>query len=507
MELIKQNTKYAFIGNARRFAMVSSTLVILSVGLLVGKGLNFGIDFQGGTEMLFSFEKGEAPTLTDLREVIEGMGYKGSSIQTFGSDGNQVMVRVREVSSLDAELVTKFREATEAKYGDELIEYELKASGGLVRVALKAPKLVIAPAAPAAPAGGNTISLGEGGPTIDLSKMGKGGGGQGFQFKIGDDGKMEQVPMGGPEGIPVAPQGVPSKDRIVLAQDKDAVPVDLGNPGDPPPPNLNPIKIPTTADLEPLGVSSLAPQLGADKRAELKKHFEALGMQLAGDIEMLRGDGRNEYRIGFQGVAATVSKELAKVFPQASVRAEGIYYVGPQVGEQLRNEGVLSVIYALLGILIYIVFRFDFTFAPGAIVALVHDVLITIGVFSLFSLKFDLPIIAALLTIVGYSLNDTIVVYDRIREELGQTPEGVPLAETVNRAINLCLSRTMLTSATTLIVVGILWAFGGPMIREFAIAMTIGVVVGTYSSMFVASPLYIFLVGWWEARQEALESA
>jgi preprotein translocase SecF subunit len=506
MELIKPNTNYSFVGNARRFAVMSSALVILSIGLLVAKGLNFGIDFQGGTEMLFSFEKGKVPALSDLRDVVEGMGYKGSSIQTFGSEGNQVMVRVREVSSLDAALVAKVEEATKAKYGDELIEYELKASGGLVRVALKAPKTVIAPAAPAAPAaGGNSISLGAGGPTIDLSKMQQQqGGGQGFQFKVGEDGKVEQIPAGGPQGMPPAPVNVPAKDRLVLAQNKDALPVALGNPGAPPAPKLN---LPAGVDLNSLPKAPVPGGIGSDKRAELKTHFEGLGMALAGEIEMLRTDGRNEYRIGFQGVAATVGEEIAKAFPQASVKPEGIYYVGPQVGEQLRNEGVLSVIYALLGILIYIVFRFDFTFAPGAIVALIHDVLITIGVFVLFGLKFDLPIIAALLTIVGYSLNDTIVVYDRIREELGQTPEGVPLADTVNKAINLCLSRTMLTSATTLIVVGILWAFGGPMIREFAIAMTIGVVVGTYSSMFVASPLYIFLVGWWNARQEALDLA
>ena len=230
-------------------------------------------------------------------------------------------------------------------------------------------------------------------------------------------------------------------------------------------------------------------------------------LRLAGKIDLLRADGRNEYRVGFAGVSAEVLDALSSKFPESGISSEGIYYVGPQVGEQLRNEGILSVLYALLGILIYIALRFDFTFAPGAIVALVHDVLITMGIFSFFGLKFDPPIIAALLTIVGYSLNDTIVVYDRIREELQQTSEGTPLEQTVNYALNACLSRTLLTSITTIVVVGVLWAFGGPMIREFSIAMTIGVVVGTYSSVFVASPVYLMLVHWWDARQEALEAA
>lgn len=479
MQLVKPNPTFAFLERARGFGAMSICLVIISISLLVIKGLNFGIDFQGGTEMLFSFKN--VPELSELRSAVEEMGYENASIQTFGATGNQIMVRVRQVSSLDEATQAKLSEATTKAFGDELLGYEIKPAGGLITVVLKAPKAPVVEETPAeAPAGDTT-------KTFDFGKLtGGGANGNTLQFKMGDDGKP----------VFVNPGEAPAKDRLVMAQDTEAAKAVADA--------VVPAAVPVPVKAAPAAAGN---DWGTDKRDRMKKHFEGLDLRLAGKIDLLRADGRNEYRVGFAGVSAEVLDALNKQFPDSGISSEGIYYVGPQVGEQLRNEGILSVIYALLGILIYIALRFDFTFAPGAIVALIHDVLITMGIFSLFGLKFDLPIIAALLTIVGYSLNDTIVVYDRIREELQQTSEGTPLFKTVNHALNACLSRTLLTSVTTLVVVGVLWAFGGPMIREFAIAMTIGVMVGTYSSVFVASPVYLLLVRWWEARQEALEAA
>ena len=146
--------------------------------------------------------------------------------------------------------------------------------------------------------------------------------------------------------------------------------------------------------------------------------------------------------------------------------------------------------YALLGILIYIAFRFNYQFSPGAVAALAHDILITLGVFSLLERQFSLSTIAALLTIVGYSLNDTIVVYDRIREVMGNL-KGSVIGKVINKAINQTLSRTLLTSFTTLLVVLTLFLYGGDVIADFALALLIGVVIGTYSSIFVASPILI----------------
>ncbi|MGD8352985.1 MAG: protein translocase subunit SecF, partial [Pseudomonadota bacterium] len=147
---------------------------------------------------------------------------------------------------------------------------------------------------------------------------------------------------------------------------------------------------------------------------------------------------------------------------------------------------------AMVGILIYITLRFQFRFALGAIAALIHDITITVGIFSLFNKEFTLPVIAALLTIIGYSLNDTIVVYDRIRENIRRSPKD-KLADVVNGSINQTLSRTILTSGTTLIVVACLFVLGGEVIHDFSFALMVGVLVGTYSSIYIASP--ILLVG------------
>ena len=161
-------------------------------------------------------------------------------------------------------------------------------------------------------------------------------------------------------------------------------------------------------------------------------------------------------------------------------------FVGPQVGEELTEQGGLAMLYALIGILIYVSLRFEYRFAIGSVVALVHDVLITLGVFSIFQFEFDLTVLAAILAIIGYSLNDTIVVFDRIRETFLRMRKGSP-EEIINRALNDTLSRTLVTSATTLLVVVSLFVFGGEVIHAFSIALILGIVVGTYSSIYIAS--------------------
>lgn len=169
--------------------------------------------------------------------------------------------------------------------------------------------------------------------------------------------------------------------------------------------------------------------------------------------------------------------------------------VGPKIGEELRRKTVWAILIALLLILIYIGWRFELLFAVGAIIALFHDVLITLGIFGIMNFEISLKEIAAFLTIVGYSLNDTIVVYDRIRENL-KVMRNEDLATIMNRSINQCLSRTVVTSMTTFVVVLILFLFGGEVIKGFAFAMLVGVIVGTYSSIFVASPLILE----WQSR-------
>ncbi len=169
-----------------------------------------------------------------------------------------------------------------------------------------------------------------------------------------------------------------------------------------------------------------------------------------------------------------------------------VEFVGPQVGEELKEKGGLAMLFALFGILIYVAWRFEYRFALGAIAALIHDVIITLGFFSLTRLEFDLTVLAAILAVIGYSLNDTIVVYDRIRENFRRMRRGGPL-EIINASINQTLSRTLITSLTTLLVLLALAFLGGEIIRNFAIALTLGVVVGTYSSIYVASAFLVLL--------------
>ena len=166
--------------------------------------------------------------------------------------------------------------------------------------------------------------------------------------------------------------------------------------------------------------------------------------------------------------------------------------VGPKIGSEVSGKALMAIISALGLILVYISIRFEFRFAIGAIAALTHDVFITLGLFSLLGYEISLPIIAAFLTIVGYSLNDTIVIFDRIRENL-KVLKRETYTKIINQSINESLSRTIVTSLTTFVVVMVLWLFGGEVIHNFALAMIIGVIVGTYSSIYVASPIVIYL--------------
>ena len=192
--------------------------------------------------------------------------------------------------------------------------------------------------------------------------------------------------------------------------------------------------------------------------------------------------------------SAKLSTEVLNALREvhAGVEMRRVEFVGPQVGEELTEKGGLAMLYALIGILIYVSLRFEYRFALGAVAALVHDVTITLGFFSLFQFEFDLTVLAALLAVIGYSLNDTIVVFDRIRENFRKLRKGAP-AEVINVSINQTLSRTVMTSLTTLLVLTALFVFGGEIIHSFALALIVGVVIGTYSSIYVASTVALAL--------------
>ncbi len=203
-------------------------------------------------------------------------------------------------------------------------------------------------------------------------------------------------------------------------------------------------------------------------------------------IERQPGDSTAQQR-AVAAVKEALSKEIA-----GEISYRRVEFVGPKVSAELVRAGTLASVLAVIAMLVYIWFRFEWQFAVGAVMALVHDVVLTIGVFALTRLEFNLSIIAAILTIVGYSVNDTVVVYDRIRENLRKYRK-MPLTQLLNVSINDTLSRTTMTSATTLIALLTLFFFGGAVIKGFTFAMIWGVIVGTYSSIFIAAPLLIYV--------------
>ncbi|WP_374015240.1 protein translocase subunit SecF [Phaeobacter sp. A36a-5a] len=231
--------------------------------------------------------------------------------------------------------------------------------------------------------------------------------------------------------------------------------------------------------LEPLELGDITISEVFDPTFDEDQHVAMVRIQAQGDGESISG-----------AVIADVNAALDTVAP--GIKFVSVESVGPKVSGELVQTAVLAVALAIGAVLIYIWLRFEWQFALGAVAALVHDVVLTIGVFSELQIKFDLAIIAALLTIVGYSLNDTVVVFDRVRENLRRYKKK-PLAEVLNISINETLSRTVMTSVTTLLALISLYVLGGDVIRGFVFAMIWGVIIGTYSSIFVASTILLWL--------------
>lgn len=191
------------------------------------------------------------------------------------------------------------------------------------------------------------------------------------------------------------------------------------------------------------------------------------------------------------GVNEGVRKTLEAEFSLGKFAIRQVEVVGPKVGEDLRRQAILATLYALGGMLVYIAFRFEWIYGFAAVVATFHDVIITVGLFSIFDKEISLTVIAALLTLVGYSMNDTIVVFDRIRENL-KLSRREPFPDTINKSVNQTLSRTVMTSGLTFVTCLALYLFGGPVLNSFAFALVCGIVIGTYSSIFVASPILAY---------------
>jgi preprotein translocase subunit SecF len=202
-------------------------------------------------------------------------------------------------------------------------------------------------------------------------------------------------------------------------------------------------------------------------------------------------------------VTPQVIQVLNQEFTLAPFALQGTDFVGPKVGADLRNYALRATLLALAGMLVYIAFRFEWIYGVAAVIAVFHDTLITIGMFSIFDKEISLTVIAALLTLVGYSMNDTIVIFDRIRENL-RLNRREPLVDVINRSVNQTLSRTIMTSGLTFLTVMALFLFGGPVLHGFSFALVVGILIGTYSSVFVASPIVLFWHDYMDRRRKAV---
>jgi len=240
-------------------------------------------------------------------------------------------------------------------------------------------------------------------------------------------------------------------------------------------------------------------EVGYPQAVELEPIRDVLDQSQFGDFVVQHFGSASEVMIRLAPNAEQDKAELSSAVIEALKQQAGneldirrIDFVGPQVGEELTEDGGLAVLYALIAILIYVMLRFEYRFSIGAVAALVHDVVITLGLFSVTGIEFDLSVLAAILAVIGYSLNDTIVVFDRIRENFRKIRKKKP-QEVINFSINQTLARTLMTSLTTLLVLLALFLLGGSAINSFAFALICGVLVGTYSSIFIASSVLVIM--------------
>jgi preprotein translocase subunit SecF len=370
-DILPHGTKFDFVGK-RHIAVVLSLIVNLTVivyALPWVHGLNFGVDFAGGTEMEVKFSG--AVDAGAIRKALEEQNFKDASVQTYGPESDHAfLIRVSRIALLSEADAKKVEAAVRAKL-----------------------------------------------PLTSFS----------FNAEAGD--KLDLIFSG-----------------------------------------------PVTKEAVEAAVNGA----GTDVRvAEVR---EEAGLTA----------GSKSYAVITQGIREKVERELNAGFATAKPEVRRVEYVGPAVGRELRNQGFKAILYAMLLIVAYVGLRFDFRFSPGVIIALIHDAIVTTGYFAFSGREFNLTSIAVILTVVGYSVNDTVVVYDRIRENATKY-KGKSLSDMVNLAINETLGRTFLTSfATALSLLGLLF-FGVGTIFDFAFAMLFGIISGTYSTWFIAAPMTIWL--------------
>ncbi len=427
--LIKPDTKFEFMNRRFIFFGVSGAVILAGLVGLIVMGLNLGVDFSGGTKLVVAFS-GEHIERDVIRQVVVD---KFTAMHP-EEDAPQVEVQ---------DFYTGADDGNQVRY---MIFTEV------VTLLTDKQKASIV--------GAITSQFGEGTAVSPPEE-----GGDQFFITFHDE-------------APIV-ERLAALDKLFAAQGLERVVVESDKVRD-----LN-MEYYKEVNLEsPKGGNpeQLLEQIEAEEQFESRvAAFKAANTDVSYTVKIEELNSKME--------------EAIRAIPELGERflaVESSTSISPSVGSDLLNSGLLAVVYACIGIMLYIALRFDFKYGPGAVVALLHDAFITVGIFALTQIPFSLPIIAAILTIIGYSVNDTIVVFDRIRENVIKM-KGMPFDRIINVSINETLSRTVLTSITTLAVVVSIFILGGGLIQDFAFALIVGVLVGTYSSIFVASPILLAL--------------
>lgn len=442
LSVLKPGTRFDFMGLRKRAFMFSGALTVISILLLAFKGFNFGIEFAGGSSAIVAFEQGAVPE----RDAI-GASINKVLVEKLKMTNSQVSVQdfgAGTGDTIEGRPVTRFLIYSEAT--------SLVDGAGRERImgALNAKYK---------DAGGIKVASSEdAGDTMYLT--------------FGTDGDIAARKAELAELF----KGVGFEKVTVTSDLERQVEVEF----------LRDVDLQQQDKARDAGAAPTDALSNVDKE---RRRAEAIA-----------GKTDKRFTVDIEALQAAFDQQLKADFQQAFIAVESSAMVSPSVGSDLFNDGMLAILYSLIGILIYVTLRFDFRYAPGGVVSLAHDAIIVMGFVAAADLKFSLPIVAAVLTVIGYSINDTIVVYDRVRE-LYAGQKGKDLLELLNKSLNQTLSRTILTTGTTLLAILAILIFGGAQIRDFALAVFVGIAFGVYSSIYVAVPFVHYLDGYFQRKE------
>jgi preprotein translocase subunit SecF len=467
--IIKPEWEFDFVGKLHYGTITGAILVTVSLVALALFGVNWGIDFAGGTEMQVKFEK--AVDAGAIRDVLGEEGFKKNQVQAYGSaSDNEMLIRVERLTTLTEVDIEKVKGLLTAAFGPESdVAFDANA-GDRITITLKAP------AAPPAP------KLNEDPGAIQAALREKAA--EDGTLPALDEHLLNTLAAKGFSRSAITGEAIALKMQVTAA---------ITSQSDP---EYDPLVAQAgELDKQEEKLTALMDTKSGFKLRRTKRTDQAKADTADAIMRSQPHQNKVKYLVHFQGISEKISKALSAKFGSAEVRR--VDFVDSNVSKQLRTDGLLAFIIAVLLILVYVAVRFDIYFSPGAIIALIHDALVAMLLFVVFRLEFDLASVAALLTVVGYSINDTIVIYDRIREQLPAQPKK-PLTidevkKHVNKALNDTLSRTLNTSLTTMFATVALLVLAGGTVRNFAAVLTLGVAVGSYSSIFIATTVYLFL--------------